>query len=190
MLRDTASVSGINPFFSLSSGQWDQLAGLFQNIGISKTFLADALTINAPELIGGSLALTASLILGKKADASLLSNLSGAYVVSSLATANPLMLPIAASGMVYSICKAENKKAALLNGGKGALVSGGALLAGTLVGGPVWLSSIAAVGTAITLRYMMNNPEKAFLKVQEILKPAQRAVRKMTLHSFEYRETI
>lgn len=67
LLRDMASISGINPFFSLTSEQFSDLALLMQPLGISKPFLADALTINAPELVGGVIALLSTIILGKKA---------------------------------------------------------------------------------------------------------------------------
>jgi hypothetical protein len=186
LLRDATSVSGVNPFFSLTENQFEQMAGLFQSIGISKMFLADALTANGPELIGGSLALISSLILGRKADPAYLSNLSGSFLVSSIASANPFLLPIAASGLVYSIYKAEDKKTALMSAGKGSLISGGALLVGSLVGGPVIINCIAAVGTAVALRYLLNNPEHAFNKVQEILKPAKRVIGKMAIDSFSY----
>jgi hypothetical protein len=80
LLRDTASVSGINPFFSLTPDHFDRLADLAKHIGISKPFLADALTINGPELLGGTVALAASLMLGRQPDPTRLSVLSGAYL--------------------------------------------------------------------------------------------------------------
>lgn len=49
LLRDTASISGINPFFSLTPDQFNHLSDLTQQIGVSKPFLADALTVNGPE---------------------------------------------------------------------------------------------------------------------------------------------
>ncbi|PLS16049.1 hypothetical protein CVD28_18545 [Bacillus sp. M6-12] len=181
LLRDVASVSGINPFFTLTGEQFNSIASYCQEFGISKPFLADALTLNGPELIGGCLALTSSLIMGKKADPSLLSNLSGSFLVSSLATANPFLLPVAAGGMAYSIYKAEDKKEALITAGKGAIVSGSAIAVGTVIGGPVWLGCMVGIGTAVAVKYVLNNPEKAFTKVQDLIKPANSIFRKISL---------
>ncbi|WP_423799934.1 hypothetical protein [Neobacillus sp. SAB-20_R2A] len=64
-MRDTASVSGINPIFTLSQGQFDQLTDIAWHFGILKPFLADALTINGPELLGGTIAILSTL-LGEK----------------------------------------------------------------------------------------------------------------------------
>lgn len=181
LLRDTASVSGINPLFSLSKNQFDILGDMCATIGISKPYLADALTINGPELIGGSLALLSTLILAKEKDYAKLSSLSGAYLVSSLASANPLMLPLAAGGLAYSIKEAEDKKEALIKAGKGSLVSGASLLTTGLVGGPVWLGCIVAVSTAVTMNYAMSNPHTAFERAKTIVKPAGDILRKASL---------
>ncbi|MGE7602982.1 hypothetical protein ACQKL5_10785 [Peribacillus sp. NPDC097675] len=181
LLRDGASVSGVNPFFSLSPNQFEELATIVQPLGISKPFLVDALTINAPELLGGIMALLSTIILGKKADPSLISKLSGAYVVSSMASANPMLFPIAAGGLVFSIAKSESKKEALIKAGKGSLVSGGSLLIGGLVGGPVWMGCIASIGAAIALNYAIENPEKTIYRMQGLIKPTTTILRKASL---------
>lgn len=181
LLRDTASVSGINPFFGLTPQQFESLSETVKHIGISKPFLADALTINGPELLGGTIAIAATLMMGNKPDPSRLSILSGAYITSALSSANPLLLPVAAGGLVYSIYKSDSKRATTINAGKGALVSGSALLVGGLVGGPVWLGCLTSMCTALSIRFLINNPEKAFNKVQELINPAQNLMRKVSL---------
>lgn len=181
LLRDVASVSGINPFFSFTPEQFDRLATIVQPLGVSKPFLADALTINAPELLGGSIALLSTIILGKKADPTIISKLSGSYVVSALASANPMLTTIAASGLIYSIANAEDKKEAFIKAGKGSIVSGGALMVGGLVGGPVWIGCLASVGAAIALNYAIENPEKTVLRMKELIQPSTSILRKVTL---------
>lgn len=181
LLRDTASISGINPFFSLTSEQFNNLATMVQPLGISKPFLADALTINAPELLGGVIALLSTIILGKKADPTLISKISGAYVVSALVSANPLLATIAGGGLAYSLVKSENKKEALITAGKGAIVSGGALLIGGLVGGPVWLGCIVALTAAIALNYVVENPSKTISRMSDLIKPTSKVLRKVSL---------
>jgi hypothetical protein len=181
LLRDTASVSGINPFFSLTPSQFDQLASVVQSYGISKPYLVDALTINGPELLGGTLAILSTLIMGKRLDPTYISKLSGAYLISSLASANPFLLPVAASGLVYSLAKSKNKREIMVQGGKGAIVSGGALLVGGLVGGPLWIGCLASVSAALALNYSIENPEKTFIRVKDIVKPASSILRKVSL---------
>ncbi|MFC4801347.1 hypothetical protein ACFPA1_18625 [Neobacillus sp. GCM10023253] len=181
LLRDLASVSGINPFFSLTPDQWDNLAGIAQSVGISKPFLADALTVNAPELLGGGIGLLSALLVGKKQDPTAVSKLSGAYILSSIASGNPVLFPVAAGGLVYSLIKTDSKKETLVKGGKGAIVSGGALLAGSIVGGPVWIGCLASVAAAISINYALENPEKTFTRIKEIIKPTASILRKVSL---------
>lgn len=181
LLRDTMSVGGINPFFSLSTEQFDHLTNLAAHIGISKPFLADALTINGPELMGGTIALVASLILGKNADPSKLSTLSGAYLTSAFVSANPLLLPIAAGGLVHAFVKAEDKKQVIVQAGKGAFVSGSAILVGHIIGGPIWLGCTVTIGTAIAVRYGIDHPDKAFERMTKVVDSATGVIRKVSL---------
>jgi len=173
LIRDTASVSGINPFFSLSPEQFDNIGSIVSNIGISKEYFADALTINGPELLGGSVALIGSIIMGKKAEPERLSYFTGGCLISSLVSANPMLMPIAAGSMAYAIYKGNNKKHLLIQAGKGSLVSGSALLASSLVGGQVWLGCIAGFMTAIAVSKCIEKPEKAFQYSQKIVVPAK-----------------
>jgi hypothetical protein len=181
LLRDTASVSGINPIISMTPDQFNQIAQIVQPFGISKPFLVDALTINGPELLGGTIAILSTLLLGKKLDPTYLSKLSGAYITSSIASANPLLFPLAAAGLLYSLSKDESKKEILIQGGKGAIVSGGALLVGGLFGGPVWIGCLASVGAAMAINYSIENPEKTFYRIKEIVKPTASILRKVSL---------
>jgi hypothetical protein len=175
LLRDVASVSGVNPFFVLSPEQFNNIASLVSNsnIGITREFLADALTINGQELFGGSIALIASIIMSRKADPSRLSYFSGGCLLSSLISLNPMMMPIAAGSMAYAIYKAENKKQMLLTAGKGSIVSGSALLVSNLVGGPAWIGCVAGFMTAVAIAKAIEKPDKAFEYTKRLLEPAK-----------------
>lgn len=192
LLRDSMSVSGINPF--LSPDGFESIAGFGEALGISRPYLADALTFNGPEMIGGGIALAASLVAGRKPDPSCLSSLSGAYVATAVASGNPILLPIAAGGLAYALYRAENKKQVLIQGGKGAMVSGSALLVSSLVGGPVWVGCVTAVLTGVAVKYALDHPEKALSRVRSLaadgsglLRGASRIIRESQHGSIEAR---
>jgi hypothetical protein len=173
LLRDVASVSGVNPFFVLSPEQFNSVGSFVSNIGVTKEFLADALTINGTELLGGSVALIGSIIMGRKADPARLSYFSGGCLLSSLISLNPMMMPIAAGSMAYAIYKAKNKKQMLLTAGKGSIVSGSALLVSNLVGGPAWIGCVAGFMTAVAIAKAIEKPDKAFEYTKRLLEPAK-----------------
>ena len=175
------SVSGINPFFSLTKEQFGSLGDLVAQVGISKPFLADALTLNGPELLGGSLGLAGSVLLAKKADPERVSRFAGGCVVSALASANPMLLPIAAGSLAYAAYKSENKREVLAAAGKGGLVSGSFILVSSLVGGPIWLGCVAGVITAVAMSRALEDPAKTFQRAQELIAPATRVLTEVTV---------
>jgi hypothetical protein len=182
LLRDTMSVAGTNPFLSFTPDQFDQVADLVSQVGVSTTYLADALTLNGPELLGGSIALAASLVLGKKADSNKLSRLAGGCAVSALVSGNPFLMPIAAGSLVYAAYNAGTPREAFATVGKGALVSGSVLLVGNLVGGPVWLGCVAGVITAVAVKSAIDDPHKTFQRAREMIAPATHVLKEVTVN--------
>lgn len=177
LVRDTASVSGINPFFGLSPDQFDSLAACVQHLGVSKIMLADALTVNGPEVIGGILALGGGLKLARDKRNDDISNLAGACMVSSLISANPLLLTVAATGLVYAIKQSPDVKSTIIKSGKGALVSGSAIAAGTMLGGTLWTGCLASMATAVAVRYCLDKPDKALERANSIINEGVRLSR-------------
>jgi hypothetical protein len=178
--RDAMSVSGINPFFSLDPEQFAQLADLAATVGISKPFLADALTLNGPELLGGALALAGSLLLAGKVEPGRVSKFAGGCAASALASANPLLLPIAAGSLIYSICKSEDKRPTLISAGKGGFVSGSVMLVSATIGGPAWLGCAAAMLGAVAINKAIEDPAKTFRRAQEMIAPATEVLRQVS----------
>lgn len=177
LARDTMSVSGINPLFSLSPAHFDSIGQAVAHVGITKLYLADALTVNGPELLGGSIALISALMMGRKAAPERLSRFSGGCLLSSAVAANPALLPIAAAGLVYAFVEAEDKRTVVVQAGKGALVSGTTILVSSLIGGPVWLGCVAGLMAGVAVSKMLDNPQKAFERAQAVLGPAAEAFR-------------
>ena len=180
LLRDTASVSGTNPFFSLTPDQFSRLGDLTAQIGISKAFLGDALTVNGPELLGGSLALMGSILLARKAEPDQISRLAGGCAISALASLNPMLMPIAAGSLAYSAYNTGDTRTALVCAGKGGLVSGSAILVSGLVGGPVWLGCVAGMIAGISLNMAIENPDRTFQKAQELVGPVTEVLKQVS----------
>jgi len=176
LLRDTASISGSNILFNIKPETFDALADMVDGTGITKAYLADAFTINGSELLGGAIALGASVITAKIGSSKQLSRLSSALLVSGFAAANPLMMSVAGSAMAFSLYKSGNKKQCLVQAGKGALVSGSVLVATNIIGGPVWWTCLTAMGTAVVVGKLLDNPEAVFNKVQSLFVPAKQII--------------
>jgi len=172
LLRDTMSKSGANPLFSMDIDTYHAVADVVAKVGISRTYFADALTVNGPELFGGSIALVGSLIMAKKADPSNLSLLGGSYVMSAAVSANPLLITVAAGSLAYAAMKSGDYKGVAVQAGKGAFASGSALLVSSLVGGPL-LGCVAGAMTAIAVKQGMDNPQKAWERTQALMQPAK-----------------
>jgi hypothetical protein len=177
--RDTTSVSGVNPFFSLTPDQFDQIGSMAAEIGVSKPFLADALTLNGPELLGGSAALVSAILMGRAPSPDRLSRFSGGCLLSAAAAANPLLLPIAAAGMAYAVVQTEDHRTIFVQSGQGAIVSGTALLVSTLVGGPTWLGCAAGFMAAIAVSGAMAQPAEALENARSLLNSATRVMQQV-----------
>ncbi|MDF2523043.1 MAG: hypothetical protein K0R31_684 [Clostridiales bacterium] len=61
------------------------------------------------------------------------------------------------------------------------MVSGSTPLVGSMFGGPVWLRCLASMGAAIAVKYTLDNPQKAFERVQGLMSPAAFLLRKAIL---------
>lgn len=179
LLRDTTSVSGVNLLTSLTPDQFNKLSHATSYLGISRPFLADILTVNATEILGGSMAAASSLILGKHKDIGRLSQLSGSFVVSSLVSANPALLTVAASGLIYSVKSADNNIDVLRKAGHGSIISGASILTGALIPGPGWFTMLAAFGAALAMQYAIDSPEKTMARLQLIKQPVESVYRQV-----------
>jgi len=166
LARDTASVAGINPFFSITPDHFDSLATMTH---LSKPFLADALTVNGPELLGGSVALISALLMARKAPPERLSRLGGGCLLSAAYSLNPLLLPIAAASMAYAIRDAQDRRTVLMQAGKGGIVTGSAILVSTVVAGHGLLTCLAALMTGVAVSKALDNPAAAFERARVLV---------------------
>jgi len=177
LLRDTVSVSGTNVLYQVTPGQFNQIAATAARAGIPKTYLADAMTVNGSELLGGAIGLAASVVVARRGRPEDLSRLGGAMLVSSFASANPVLLGVAGASVAYALYKGEARRACVVQAGKGALVSGSVIAATSIVGGPLWWGCLVGVGTAVLVGRMLDNPAKTYARMQKLMRPAQRIIR-------------
>jgi hypothetical protein len=190
LVRDTASVSGINPFFSLSPEMFDRLGSVVSQAGISKAFLVDALTINGPELLGGAIAVLSAVTMGRQPDPERLSRLAGGCLLSATVSPNPVLLPVATAGIAFAAINAEDRKDVFVHAGKGGLVSGSALLVSSLVGGPIWLGCAAGILAGIAVSKAMDNPEAAFARAQKVVRPAAQVLQSVSSKLQDPRDNV
>ncbi len=157
LLRDLCSVSGINPLFSMTRETFDSISALVQSLGLSKMYLADALTVNGPEILGGVIGMCSILLGEKSRNNKKMTELSGSLVLAMLVSANPALLPFAGYATYKAFKGGESADWAELciSSGKGAIVTGSAIAVPTAIatlGGPVWLGLGAALLTSIGVR--------------------------------------
>lgn len=177
LLRDTASVSGTNVLYNVTPEQFSQVAQVAAQAGIPKTYLADAMTVNGSELLGGAIGLAAAVVVARRGRPEDLSRLGGAMLVSSFASANPVLLGVAGASVAYALYKGEARRECVVQAGKGALVSGLVIATTSIVGGPLWWGCLVGVGTAILVGRMLDDPAKTYARMKKLVTPAQRIIR-------------
>lgn len=173
LLRDTASVSGTNVLYSVEPATFHKVASVAAGAGVSKSYLADAMSVNGSELLGGALGLAAAIVVARRGRPEDLSRLSGAMLMSSFASANPVLLGIAGASMAHALYKGEAKRECVVQAGKGAVVSGSVILMTSIMGGPVWWGCLVGMGTAVLVGKALDDPAKTYARVTALLKPAQ-----------------
>lgn len=171
LIRDMFSVSGINPLFSLSRDTFNNIAHFLAPFGVSKLYIADALSINAIEVTGGLLGVLA-VFLGHKS-VEMNAEIAGSLIFSAIAGANPLMLPVAGFA-IYKAIRAKDWTKGEFNWemfcrsiGKGALVSGAAVTVSSVVSTtmPLWLALTAGITTAFAVKQGIGTVERLWPKI-------------------------
>jgi len=170
LFADLCSVSGINPFFSLSPETLDSMAKVLRPLGITKMYIADALTANAVELLGAIAAILIFTVGRSKMSSDRTAQLLGSILTVTIASANPVLLPVFAWQLI-SILRKENAGFGQLayHMGKGALVTGSVCLASSALaaaGLPVWIQMAGCFAAAIGVRYGVGKLEETWPRLK------------------------
>lgn len=158
LARDTASKSGINPFFSMEPAAYHRFAeGVQDTLGVSKSWVADALTFNAPEVVGAGLGVIPLALGWNRLGTERFSELTTSMAIASAVSANPLLGALTLVSGARTISKMRAEKGAFLKTvrgmARGALVTGVTVGVSRAIGGPVLLGLAAGVGAGILARH-------------------------------------
>jgi len=170
LFRDLCSVSGINPFFSLSLDTLDSMARVLRPLGISKMYIADALTVNAVELLGAIAAFLQFAVGRGKMSSERTGELLGSMVTAAIASASPALLFVFGL-QIFAMLMRENTEFGQLayHMGKGALVTGSVCLASPAIAGaglPVWFQIAGCFAAAIGVRYGIGKLEETWPRIK------------------------
>ena len=149
--KDMVTPKGI-PVVTWDKQTFDKVAGfLSDNLGVSKAWTKDMVTITGTEFIGSGLG-AVSIVMAWKNNERLAESACG-LALPAIMGANSLLLGITLIGLSKSILRADNKKQALVKGGKG-LVGSGAFIAVGSIGAPILASFLFSIGSLIIARYL------------------------------------
>jgi hypothetical protein len=155
LARDTCSVAGI-PFFSM---KMETLQGLSKTFGVSTRYMGDMLTFNAPEVLGAGLGVIPLALGWNKLGTERLAEMATTMTAAAMVTANPLLLGVGlvACSRAVSKLRSEGSAGEALRGiGRGAVTTGAAVAASTLIPGPALLGAAFGIGAALAARYGYN----------------------------------
>lgn len=154
LASDMASVTGL-PLFTLSTEALNTIQGFVAGIGVPQEWLADALQINAVELLGAAVPMLAGLMCWKDAEREAFARLVGSTGISAIVSLNPLMGLVALVMLARSFSQSQGQ---MTDGewqrrvAEGAAMSGIVFASSTLIGGPVWVGLIVGMLLAALLR--------------------------------------
>jgi len=171
MWSDLVTPAGL-PLFSLGSDQYNRIREVVcDQLGVPTTWLNDALSIDASELVSGIVPII-PLVLGWNADdAGRYAKLVGGLGVGTIVAANPITALVAlvmiARGL-QKTCGGEGQVIWALGIAKGGATTGAILATSALIGGPAWIGLVA--GTALGV-WLARRTEKVTLDdVQSFLR--------------------
>ncbi len=152
LLRDGTTPKGL-PLANWDKATYDRVAGALEtNFHIPKNWFYDLNSYDAAELLGSAVGIVAVVLNWNRADTEQFSKMVGSMGLASVISANPLLLIVAVVSLGRAFHKAHQtgEYAELVDGQfRGGVVTGAALAAVSLAGGPVGTSLLAGLVVGI-----------------------------------------
>lgn len=157
LVRDGASVSGVNPVYNLTGEQLDRLHGFADQFGMSERSVNDIQLLNAPEVLGAFFAVVPVCFGWSKLGAERFADIAGRAGVAALVSANPLLGLIALVSMArsFNLLLSQEEGAfteAAFKGGLGAVQNGVVYAASAAIGGHVMIGIIVGLVVAYAIQ--------------------------------------
>ena len=151
--KDVMTPAGM-PLFTINPDSYNKLADMLKSVGVSKDWTADALAFNVPEILGSTLGILSLVYNWKKKDLEKFSEMVGHFGVSSIASANPLLMIVIIVSLAYNfnLAKNENDYSTLVDSlAHGGVISGLFIATSFIIGGPVIIGILSGLIVIILL---------------------------------------
>jgi len=152
---DLSSVVGM-PITTLSAESLEYLEGALSSLGVSKSDLVDALSVNAVELASTVVPLLGAILNWSEPDRKDFAQMIGASGLAAIVSANPVLFLVsvvcAARAFHHQRHKHEGVKEWAKSVASGGALSGLVLATSSVVAGPVWVGVVAGILAVIVLK--------------------------------------
>jgi hypothetical protein len=153
--KDMATPQGV-PLVSISRDNYDALAdAVTQTLGVPRSWVSDALTVNGAELFASSFGVIALALNWNKADKEKFGEIAATIGMAAAFSANPLMGLVSLVSLARAFQQGRSKQAytEVLNGmAKGGIGTGIFIGVSSVVGGPTWVGLLVGLCLAVFAR--------------------------------------
>ena len=153
--KDMATPQGI-PLVSISRDNYDAVAdALSQRLGVPKSWVADAMTVNGAELFASSFGVIALALNWAKDDKERFGDIAATIGLSGAFSANPVLGLVSLISLAKAFQQGHSKQAytEVLNGiAKGGIGTGIFIGVSSVVGGPTWVGLLLGLCLAVYAR--------------------------------------
>ncbi len=157
--KDLSSTMGI-PLANMTPENYDKIADSLQSsLHIPRDWIADAMHLNANELVGGSIGAIAVALNWNKAEVKQFSRMAGSLGISTMASANPALAAVSLTVLAKGFMEAKETgdyteyTDGLIKGGVGTGVFIGTV---SVVGGPAWIGVLSAFALSSAVKVAMD----------------------------------
>ena len=153
--KDMATPQGV-PFVSISRENYDVLAdSLTQVLGVPRSWVSDALTVNGAELFASSFGVISLALNWNKEDKEKFGKIAATIGLAAVFSANPIMGLVCLVSLARAFQEGQSKQTytEVLNGlAKGGIGTGVFIGVAAVVGGPTWVGLLVGLCLAVFAR--------------------------------------